>query len=149
MAYERILVAIDLSDEAEDVLAAAVQEAAAHGNAELHLINVIKPIRHADLDATAAAMTTNVEQVLHVRSAELMGVWAKEFKVAPENVHIKIGKPATEIRDCAEKIKADLIVIGTHGRHGLGLLLGSTANGVLHGVTTNVLTVRIQDKQSA
>ena len=38
---------------------------------------------------------------------------------------------------------ADLIVVGSHGRHGLALLLGSTANGVLHGATCDVLAVRV------
>jgi len=33
--------------------------------------------------------------------------------------------------------------MGTHGRHGLGLLLGSTASGVLHGVDCDVLAVRV------
>ncbi len=40
---------------------------------------------------------------------------------------------------------ADLIVLGTHGRHGLGLILGSTANGVLHGASCDVLAVRIDN----
>ncbi|MDA1076155.1 MAG: universal stress protein, partial [Proteobacteria bacterium] len=35
------------------------------------------------------------------------------------------------------------IIIGSHARKGLGLLLGSTANGVLHRAKMNVLTVRI------
>lgn len=44
----------------------------------------------------------------------------------------------------AEEQKADLIVIGSHGRHGLGRLLGSTANGVLQGAPCDVLAVRIR-----
>jgi universal stress protein A len=43
----------------------------------------------------------------------------------------------------AEKINADLIVVGTHGQSGLRLLLGSTANAVLHGVKTDVLAVKV------
>ena len=35
------------------------------------------------------------------------------------------------------------IVVGSHGRHGLALLLGSTASGVLHGAKCDVLAVRI------
>jgi universal stress protein A len=35
------------------------------------------------------------------------------------------------------------VVVGSHGRHGLALLLGSTANGVLHGSPTDVLAVRV------
>jgi universal stress protein A len=55
-----------------------------------------------------------------------------------------IGKPAAEIKLLAEELKAGLIVIGSHGRHGLGMILGSTANGVLHGASCDVLAVRIK-----
>ena len=44
----------------------------------------------------------------------------------------------------ADKISADLIVIGTHGQSGLKLLLGSTANAVLHGVKVDVLAVKVE-----
>ena len=42
-----------------------------------------------------------------------------------------------------DEILADLIVVGSHGRHGLALLLGSTASGVLHGAPCDVLAVRV------
>ena len=42
-----------------------------------------------------------------------------------------------------EEAGADIIVVGSHGRHGLALLLGSTANGVLHGASCDVLAVRV------
>ena len=48
-----------------------------------------------------------------------------------------------EIHSKAEEIGADLIVVGSHGRYGLALLMGSTANGVLHGATCDVLAVRV------
>lgn len=59
------------------------------------------------------------------------------------NVNVEIGSPADEIHHLAEKLNADLIVIGTHGQSGLRLLLGSTANAVLHGVKRDVLAVKI------
>ncbi len=62
-----------------------------------------------------------------------------------ENVHVKVGNPAHEIRNAATELEADLIVVGTHGRHGLGLLLGSTTNAVLHGVGCDVLAVRVSE----
>jgi universal stress protein A len=43
----------------------------------------------------------------------------------------------------ANEKNIDLIVIGTHGRSGIKLLLGSTANSVLHGVKQDVLAVRV------
>ena len=43
-----------------------------------------------------------------------------------------------------QNVPADLIVVGSHGRHGLALLLGSTANDVLHGAPCDVLAVRLK-----
>jgi universal stress protein A len=54
-----------------------------------------------------------------------------------------VGSAATEIRALAEERVADLIVIGSHGRSGWKLLLGSTANKVLHGAHCDILTVRV------
>lgn len=53
------------------------------------------------------------------------------------------GAAATEIRSRAEEVSADLIVIGSHGTSGWKLLLGSTANKVLHGASCDIMTVRV------
>ena len=37
----------------------------------------------------------------------------------------------------------ELIVVGSHGRHGFSLIFGSTSNSVLHGAQCDVLAVRI------
>ncbi|PIE36321.1 MAG: universal stress protein UspA, partial [Gammaproteobacteria bacterium] len=57
--------------------------------------------------------------------------------------HVVLGRPETEIHALADTIDADLVVMGCHGRFGLALLLGSTANGVLHGTKCDVLAVRV------
>ncbi|MFP6816664.1 MAG: universal stress protein [Pseudomonadales bacterium] len=53
------------------------------------------------------------------------------------------GSTADGVHDLARTIGADLIVVGTHGRHGLQLIKGSTANAVLHGVQCDALSVRV------
>jgi universal stress protein A len=53
------------------------------------------------------------------------------------------GHIETEVHRVANELSSDLIVVGSHGRHGLALLLGSTSNGILHGATCDVLAVRI------
>jgi len=55
------------------------------------------------------------------------------------------GSTKREILNIAEDEAIDLIVIGSHGREGLQLLLGSTANAVLHGAPCDVLAVRVRD----
>jgi nucleotide-binding universal stress UspA family protein len=60
----------------------------------------------------------------------------------PVEHRLAVGDPATEILKLAAEIRADLIVMGTHGRSGLGrLLLGSVAEGVLREAPCPVLTV--------
>jgi universal stress protein A len=56
------------------------------------------------------------------------------------------GVPKQEIINIAGQEQVDLIVVGSHGRHGLALLLGSTANAVLHYAKCDVLAVRLQDE---
>ena len=70
---------------------------------------------------------------------------AEKLGVTEDRLWLEMGSPKTEIIRVAEENKVDLIVVGSHGRHGLGLLLGSTANGVLHHATCDVLAVRLQD----
>jgi nucleotide-binding universal stress UspA family protein len=49
-----------------------------------------------------------------------------------------------EILATAEQTKADLIVMGTHGRHGVGrALLGSVAEKVVRAAPCPVLTVHV------
>lgn len=64
--------------------------------------------------------------------------------------HLREGDPATEILRLAQETHADLVVMGTHGRTGLGrLLVGSVAEQVLRKAPCPVLTVRTPLSQSS
>jgi universal stress protein A len=146
MAYKKILAAIDLTDEASQVLSRA-RETTTQNGAELSLIVVIKPINQvysgfdvAALSADAAMIEADAVKHAQLRIAE----HAKAMGIPVSRTYVGRGNPAHEIREMAAELGVDLIVLGTHGRHGLGLLLGSTATGVLHGCPCDVLTVRIK-----
>ncbi len=146
MPYKHVLAAIDLSDESAQVLEKARTTADSNG-AKLSLINVVKPLIHAysGLDMTAIAQSSDtVEAEAFKQASQQLADNAIMFRVDHADVHVKIGNPAHEIRDAASELEADLIVVGSHGRHGLGLLLGSTANAVLHGAGCDVLAVRMR-----
>ncbi len=145
MTYSNILVAIDLTDEAEDVLGKARQVANQHGQARLSVVTVIRPLTHSfsGLDAAGMAAAAPIEAQMRTQAREQLDELAAKYDIPKDATHLREGQPAAEIRALAEESAADLIVIGTHGRHGLGLLLGSTANGVLHGVPCDTLTVKI------
>jgi len=140
--YRRVLAAIDVSEEGRQVVEAAAAIAGAF-DAKLHIMHVVEPaslaygpVMHADLHTLE---TGQMRRHAETRLAEL----ANEFGVAGEHVHVLTGRTISEIHDVAEAESADLVVVGSHGRHGLGLLLGSTANGVLHGAKRDVLAVRV------
>ena len=95
------------------------------------------PVVHADLHTLE---TGQMRRHSETRLAEL----ASEFDVDGGNVHVLTGRTISKIHDVADAESADLVVVGSHGRHGLGLLLGSTANGVLHGARRDVLAVRVR-----
>jgi len=146
MAYQHILAAIDLSEESPQVLDKASSLAAVSG-AELSIVSVIRPLTqvYGGLDVTplAAGGVSFEQEALQQASTQVRSLAAR-YRVPGERTHVFIGAPAHDIRALAERIGADLIVVGTHGRHGLGLLLGSTANTILHGVGCDVLAVRVR-----
>ena len=142
MSHETVLVAVDSSDEASQVVRAANEIAS---DASITLATVIQPLAYSDGSLQSGLMVNymDIEKgIAEVAEAKLEGL-AKKHNLTGD-VIVTIGSPAHEIRKQEESIGADLIVIGSHGRHGLGLLLGSTANSVLHGAPCSVYVVRIQ-----
>lgn len=63
------------------------------------------------------------------------------LKDAPQRV--EVGSIKTELLRVAKADEADLIVLGSHERHGLALLLGSTEKSILHKAACDVLAVRL------
>ncbi|HVV81822.1 MAG TPA: universal stress protein [Kofleriaceae bacterium] len=78
------------------------------------------------------------------RLAELSAEYGKDGVAA--SYEAVIGHPAAEIVTVAEKLGADVIVMGTHGRAGIArALLGSVASRVVRHAKVPVVTVRIED----
>ncbi|XOV83351.1 MAG: universal stress protein [bacterium] len=144
MPYKNILVAVDLTDEATEVLAAA-QNVASENSARLSACSIIRPLArtYGGLDMANVVSGMPFEEEMRSQASGKLIKLGDEFGVKSGDVYVRMGSPAAEIRALAEELGADLIVIGTHGRQGLGLLLGSTANAVLHGVGCDVLVVKI------
>jgi universal stress protein A len=56
---------------------------------------------------------------------------------------VTVGSSRYEIARLAREQHVDFIVIGRHNRHGFGVLLGSTAHGVLNAATCDVMAVMV------
>lgn len=140
-SYKRILVGLDLSEESSQVLQKAADIGDACGG-EVSLAHVIEPLTFA-YGGDIPMDLSEVQEQLQNQAKEQLRKSADKLGIPAERQHVVLGQPASEIHRLADELEADLIVIGSHGRHGLALLLGSTANGVLHGAACDVLAVRV------
>ena len=140
--YNKVVVAIDLSGDSQKVIEAALKLVS--GNAgKLQLVHVVEPIAAAySMDAYALNVNELQQEATSLAAQKLAEIGAKA-KIGKEQLHTLLGSPAIEIRNLAAELSADAIVIGSHGHSGWKILLGSTANKVLHGASCDVLTVLV------
>jgi len=139
--YKTILVGIDLSEDSTAVVRRG-RDIADNNAAELHLIHVIEPLSFA-YGGDIPMDFSGIQEEIHQQATQQMRRFAESNKVDVPHQHIVLGKPEVEIHAKAKELGSDLIVVGSHGRHGLALLMGSTANGVMHGAHCDVLAVRV------
>ena len=147
--YQKIVVALDLSSESEAVLQKA--HLIAGTNADIHLVYVQEPMDNIYVgivpQSAAFSGLGDLEAEMGKELKNKLTAFGDKFDVAADHQHILHGSPANEIHRFAKDNHVQLIVIGTHGRKGLQLLLGSTANAVLHGAGCDVLSVRVGSTQ--
>ena len=139
--YKKVLVAVDLSEDSIAVVQRGRAIADPNG-AELHLIHVIEPLSFA-YGGDIPMDFSGIQDEIYQQATQQLKRFAEGNRVDEAHRHIVMGRPEVEIHAKADEIGADLIVVGSHGRHGLALLMGSTANGVLHGAKRDVLAVRV------
>ncbi|KZX68581.1 universal stress protein UspA [Alcanivorax sp. HI0033] len=142
--YRRILVAIDCSDESAQVLSRAAGVLSGN-DGELHLIHVIEPLALA-YGADVPMDVTDLQSGLMQQARETADTYASRYQIPSDNVHVELGSIEKTILDQADKLHADLIVVGSHTRSGLALLLGSTARGLVPGAHCDVLAVKVDQK---
>lgn len=143
--YNNILAAVDLSKDSLKVIDKAM--AAANGdNSNIHLVHVVEPVAAAySMDIYAVNINELQQEAIAMAEQKLKEI-AKRLGIDETKVHTLLGAPGPEVRNLAAEVKADAIVIGSHGHSGWKILLGSTAIKVLHGATCDVLTVYVGDE---
>ena len=139
--YKKMLVAIDLTEEAPQVLNKAKAMCDAQG-AELLLVHVVEPVGYA-YGGDIPMDLSELQDQLDKAAREQLGKYGDEYGIAADNQVVTVGRPESEIHRLAKEHNVDLVIVGSHGRKGFQLLLGSTANGVLHGTECDVLAIRI------
>ena len=83
-------------------------------------------------------------ELVNEASQELLNI-GESLGIPESHLSVKVGPAKQIILEEAKNIGSDLILVGSHGRHGVRLLLGSTANAVIHGAECDVLAVRVEN----
>lgn len=144
--YRVLLVPYDFSNHSRAALEAAIALARPLG-ADCHLLHVVQPYftPYAALPGAVPPPPPNMLEVCE-RSMESLRHVASEFEQAPGEIVAHVVEEANVsagVCQLAEKIDADLIVMGTHGRTGIAhVFLGSVAERTLRTAPCHVLTVR-------
>lgn len=138
--FRRVLAAVDSSPRASAVLAAAREVATCFG-ARLHVYQAghVPP----DIPAAAPRAEDGTEADLRGRATEeLAALVGSAPGVVTEPIDFDVGPPWRAILGAAERVDADLIVVGSHGYGGMDRLLGTTAAKVVNHSSRSVLVVR-------
>ena len=140
--YENILLAVDLSGELDGPIASAVARVG-HG-ATLSIVHVLEPAYfYYGIEPAIGTLPPNFEAELLERAKSQLAAIGARYGVPSERQYLERGHAPTQILRLAKDKGVDLIILGSHGRHGWRLLLGSTANAVLHHAECDVLAVRM------
>ncbi|MBX3232494.1 MAG: universal stress protein [Labilithrix sp.] len=140
-----IVAAVEPSAASDQVIHTASSLAGIVPGAELHLVYVVDPgppphamaLSITDLVSDGRVyLDRAVERALAVTAAKVVG-------------HLGIGAPAERILQIATDIDADLVVVGTHEKKGLGRMLGSVSNKVLLNARCPVLVARVKETEPA
>ena len=142
--HRSILVAIDLEDNTEDILAKAKTIATGIG-APLHLLHVFRPLGHSYTSAlTLGRLEKDIQgwnnQLLEKLKADMQAL-AHQYQIDDAHWHLQIGHPASAIMTLAHEIGSDLIIVGKHAKRKGRIGGASTANYLLHHSQQDILLI--------
>ena len=143
--YQHILIAADFSKHSDTVCNTAKSLAEKY-QAKLSICHIVEdfpltdfayePMISVDIDMRDALLEAGKKQLAKL---------AARLGIASSQQWVECGSPSVDVVRLANDHGVDLIVTGSHGRHGIQLLLGSTANAILHRAHCDVMAVRLQD----
>ena len=142
--YQNILLAVDFTPGIETVCRRA-KELATCTAARLNVIHVVEPVVTSPPYEGLPSLPVDFEQQMLDSARESMRRLLEGEGMEKCNWSVEVGSVKWTIIESAKQQGTDLIVIGSHSRHGLQRLLGSTANAVLHAAPCDVLAVHVSE----
>lgn len=143
--YKKTAVAIDPCVDSDDLIKKAIAITENKNNITLiHVMEIMCALPTAPY-APVVIDTSQIESQVKAAAVNHLNDLIVKHQLSENSFQVLSGSTATEIKNYAKDQLVDAIVIGSHGRHGLGLLLGSTSSGVIHGCGCDVLVVRLKN----
>ncbi len=139
--YNKILVALDLSAEDNQRILTKAKTLTEKTSAELFVVHAIEYLSNYGAVYGVSA-GVDIENMLTIEAEKMIKKVAADYDIDEKHQIISVGPAKFVILDEVKKRSVDLIILGSHGRHGVRILLGSTANAVLHQAPCDVLAVR-------
>lgn len=159
--YQHILAALDLSPSASPVLQKALQLSQDHQArlSLLHVVEYLPPVDSIYEPVMSNHWVVDEQALLEQAKHSLSQFYQKLLKdlerskqqttshsaIVEATQAVQLGAPRYEINQYIEAHQCDLLVLGSHGRHGIQRLLGSTANSLLHDMPCDILAVKIKE----
>ncbi|OFW24108.1 MAG: hypothetical protein A3H97_18435 [Acidobacteria bacterium RIFCSPLOWO2_02_FULL_65_29] len=146
ITLKNVLVATDFGRASETALAYGRQFARAYG-AKLHVLHVVENVFTATFGVegyvtNVAALQREVEEAAR-KQLDAVVTEDDRRELGATGVTLTSASPALAIVSYAKDIKADLMIVGTHGRGAMAhLIMGSVAERVVRTAPCPVLTVR-------
>ncbi len=138
--YKHILAASDLNHECLPVIMRAATLVKKF-DTKLSVINVMPSIPY--YMASGLSSVADIENEMEAEAKEKVENALSEAGIQAD-IYVSSGVAKTEIIKFATKLEVDLVVVGSHGGHGIKGLLGETATGVLHKAKCDVFVVRVK-----
>lgn len=143
MKYENILVPVDFSEASTNAIGEAIELAGDAAN--VHLLHVLPPLESISPGVVWGDVTDANRETAVRKHAES---FLADHGYGGVTFDVRIGQPGHEICEHAAATNSDLIVISSHGYHGMKrLLLGSVAEMVIRHAKVAVLVLRRADAE--
>lgn len=146
-AYRHILLTTDFGPHG-DCVADRARALADREGAKLSIVHVVEfsPIVYGGGEF-AVPLDVTIEESIEKEAKASLAQQAERLQITVQDCHLVIGSTKDEVVKLAHKLKADLVVVGSHNLHGLKLLFGSTANSILHAMPCDVLAVQLDKNE--
>jgi universal stress protein A len=140
--YKKILLVVDLSEDSK-IIGDRAKAVAACYQSEITLLHVVEYVPVEPM-GEALLPTVQIEGELVERARAKLRELAEQLSLTQSPQLVETGSIKTEIIRAAQRLGANLIVLGSRERHGLAILLNFTEDTILHSAPCDVLAVRLQ-----